>query len=114
MRRDLALQQLSSAIQSSAFAPRTVAARLSEIGDQEREVQEVLFALTEFVPKVQVTPEMIKAAEGKLEEVGGREGVSALSPNSGRIRPVQEPARVPQELPVHQRIRFRRSSGQGL
>jgi peptidyl-prolyl cis-trans isomerase D len=61
MRRDLALAQLNTAINGSAFAPRTVATRLSEITDQEREVQEVLFPLTEFVPQVNVTPEMVKA-----------------------------------------------------
>ena len=61
MRRDLALQQLTSAIQSSAFAPRTVAARLSEIGDQEREVQELLLPASEFVSQVKVSDEMVKA-----------------------------------------------------
>jgi peptidyl-prolyl cis-trans isomerase D len=61
LRRDLTLQQLNTAVVSSAFAPRSVAARISQLGEQEREVQELLLPLTEFVPKVQVTPEMIKA-----------------------------------------------------
>ncbi len=61
MRRDLAVQQLNTAIATSAFAPRTVASRLSEISDQEREVQELMFPLAQFVPQVQVTPAMIKA-----------------------------------------------------
>ncbi|WP_426106983.1 SurA N-terminal domain-containing protein [Massilia sp. TSP1-1-2] len=61
MRRDLALQQLNTAIQSSAFAPRAVAARLSEIADQEREVQELVFPASDFVAQVQVTPAMVKA-----------------------------------------------------
>jgi peptidyl-prolyl cis-trans isomerase D len=61
MRRDLTLQQLSYAIQGTAFAPRTVATRLSDINDQEREVQEVLFPASDYVSKVNVTPEMIKA-----------------------------------------------------
>ena len=61
MRRDLALQQLSTSIQSTAFAPRTVAARLSEIGDQEREVQELLLPASGFVSQVKVTDEMVKA-----------------------------------------------------
>ena len=61
MRRDLALQQLNNSIQASAFAPRAVASRLSEIADQEREVQEIMFPVAQFVPQVQVTPEMIKA-----------------------------------------------------
>lgn len=61
MRRDLALQQLNTAIQASAFAPRAVASRLSEISDQEREVQELLFPIAQYLPQVQVTPEMVKA-----------------------------------------------------
>jgi peptidyl-prolyl cis-trans isomerase D len=61
MRRDMAVQQLSGAIQASAFAPRTVAARLSDINDQEREVQELLFAAANFAPQVKVTDEMVKA-----------------------------------------------------
>ena len=61
MRRDLALQQLNTAIQGSAFAPRAVATRLSDIADQEREVQELVFPVTDFVSQVQVTPEMVKA-----------------------------------------------------
>ena len=61
IRRDLTLQQINNSITGTAFAPRTVATRLSEYSDQEREVQEVLFPLTEFLPQVQVTPEMLKA-----------------------------------------------------
>ncbi len=61
MRRDLALQQLNNAIQGTAFAPRTVAARLSEIGDQEREVQEQLFPSAQFQAQVKVTDELVKA-----------------------------------------------------
>lgn len=61
MRRDLALQQLSSAIQATAFAPRTVATRLSDISEQEREVQELLFPVAQYLPQVQVTDAMVKA-----------------------------------------------------
>ncbi|QYF93173.1 SurA N-terminal domain-containing protein [Massilia sp. PAMC28688] len=61
MRRDLALQQLSGAIQATAFAPRTVAARLSDISEQEREVQEILFPVAQYLPQVQVTDAMVKA-----------------------------------------------------
>lgn len=61
MRRDLALQQLNNAIQATAFAPRSVAARLSEISDQEREVQELLFPAAQFLPHVKVSDEMVKA-----------------------------------------------------
>ncbi|MBQ5938523.1 SurA N-terminal domain-containing protein [Massilia sp. AB1] len=59
--RDLAAQQLSSAIQGTAFAPRSVASRLSNINDQEREVQELVFPITNFLPQVKVTDDMVKA-----------------------------------------------------
>jgi peptidyl-prolyl cis-trans isomerase D len=61
MRRDMALQQLGGAVQSTGFAPRTVAKTLSDIGAQEREVQELLLPVTEFVPQVKVTDAMVKA-----------------------------------------------------
>ncbi|MEB0133869.1 SurA N-terminal domain-containing protein [Actimicrobium sp. CCC2.4] len=61
LRQDMAVQQLNSAIQSTAFAPKTVATRLSDINDQERTVQELLFKPTDYAAKVNVTPEMLKA-----------------------------------------------------
>ena len=61
MRRDLALQQLNTAISSTAFAPRAVAQRLTEIADQEREVQELLFPAADFLAQVKVTDEMVKS-----------------------------------------------------
>jgi peptidyl-prolyl cis-trans isomerase D len=61
VRRDMAMQQLSGAVQSSAFAPRTIATRLSDINDQEREVQEVLFPAADFAAQVKVTDAMVKA-----------------------------------------------------
>jgi peptidyl-prolyl cis-trans isomerase D len=61
IRRDLTLEQLNNAIGASAFAPRSLAARLSDIADQEREVQEVMFPIAEYVPQVQVTPALVKA-----------------------------------------------------
>jgi peptidyl-prolyl cis-trans isomerase D len=61
MRRDLALQQLNSAISSTAFAPRTVATRLAEIVDQEREVQEQVFPAASYLAQVKVTDDMVKA-----------------------------------------------------
>ncbi len=61
LRRDLTLQQLNSAIATSAFAPRTIATRLSEINDQEREAQELLFPAANFTAQVKVTDEMVKA-----------------------------------------------------
>jgi peptidyl-prolyl cis-trans isomerase D len=61
MRRDMALQQLAVAVQGTGFAPRTVAKALSDIGAQEREVQELLLPVTDFIPQVKVTDEMVKA-----------------------------------------------------
>lgn len=61
LRRDLALQQLSGSIQATAFVPRTVANRLSNINDQEREVQEMLFPMTNYLSQVKVTDAMVKA-----------------------------------------------------
>ncbi|MFT5590885.1 MAG: peptidyl-prolyl cis-trans isomerase D [Bradyrhizobium sp.] len=61
LRQDMAVQQLNSAIQSTAFAPKTVMNRLSEINDQERSVQELLFKPVDYASQVKVTPEMLKA-----------------------------------------------------
>jgi peptidyl-prolyl cis-trans isomerase D len=61
MRRDLALQQLGGAIENTGFAPHTVSKALSDIGAQEREVQELLLPVTDFVPQVKITDEMVKA-----------------------------------------------------
>ncbi|MDL2355559.1 MAG: SurA N-terminal domain-containing protein [Pseudomonadota bacterium] len=60
VRRDLSMQQLSGAVQGSAFAPRSVATRLSDINDQEREVQELLFPAAAYVDQVKVTDAMVK------------------------------------------------------
>jgi peptidyl-prolyl cis-trans isomerase D len=72
VRRDMTVQQLTGAIQASAFAPRSVAARLSDLNDQEREVQEMLFPAAQFIAQVKVTDEMVKAyyeKNAKLFEV---------------------------------------------
>ncbi len=61
MRRDLALQQLNGAIESTAFVPRTISTRLSDLSEQEREVQELLFPAADFSAQVKVTDEMVKA-----------------------------------------------------
>jgi peptidyl-prolyl cis-trans isomerase D len=72
LRRDMAMQQLSGAIQGSAFAPRAVTTRLSDLRDQEREVQELMLPVAQFVPQVKVTDEMVKAfyeKNGKFFEI---------------------------------------------
>jgi peptidyl-prolyl cis-trans isomerase D len=61
MRHDLAVQQLVGSVQQTAFAPRAVANRLSDINDEEREVQEIQFPIAAYVSQVKVTDDMIKA-----------------------------------------------------
>ena len=61
LRQDLTLEQVNDAIQSTAFAPKTVANRLSDLNDQEREVQEMLFKAFDYASQVKVTDEMLKA-----------------------------------------------------
>ncbi|MGJ9416385.1 SurA N-terminal domain-containing protein [Massilia sp. CMS3.1] len=61
MRRDMAIAQLAGSIQSTAFVPRSVANRVSDINDQEREVQELLFPIAQYLPQVKVTDDMVKA-----------------------------------------------------
>jgi peptidyl-prolyl cis-trans isomerase D len=61
LRNDLALEQVATGIELSGFAPRTVAKSISDYGSQEREVQELAFPITQFLPNVKVTDEMVKA-----------------------------------------------------
>lgn len=60
LRRDMALQQLNGAIQGTAFAPKTVAGRLSDLNDQERAAQELQFKANAFAGQVKVTDDMLK------------------------------------------------------
>ncbi|MDB5841543.1 MAG: peptidylprolyl isomerase [Herminiimonas sp.] len=60
LRQDLALQTINGAIQNSAFAPKSLAARLSDIGEQEREVQELNFKAADYVAQVKITDQMLK------------------------------------------------------
>lgn len=61
LRQELALQQINAAVQNSAFAPRSLSTRLSEINEQQREVQELLFKASDYAPQVKITDEMLKA-----------------------------------------------------
>lgn len=61
LRQDLVMQQVSSAIQSTAFAPKEVAERLSDLNDQEREIQDILFKPADYTSQVKITDEMLKA-----------------------------------------------------
>jgi peptidyl-prolyl cis-trans isomerase D len=57
----LAVQQLAGSVQATAFAPRSVANRLSDINDQQREVQELILPIASFASQVKVTDDMVKA-----------------------------------------------------
>ena len=60
LRQDMAMQQLNGAVQSTAFTPKTVATRLSDINDQERDVQELLFKSADYAAQVKVTDAMLQ------------------------------------------------------
>ncbi|HWX00528.1 SurA N-terminal domain-containing protein [Collimonas sp.] len=60
LRQDMAMQQLNGAVQSTAFTPKTVATRLSDINDQERDVQELLFKSADYASQVKVTDAMLQ------------------------------------------------------
>jgi peptidyl-prolyl cis-trans isomerase D len=68
MRHDMAVQQLVGSVQSTAFTPRTITKRLSDLNEQEREVEELMFPIAEYASKVNVTPEMVKAYYDKHAE----------------------------------------------
>lgn len=61
LRRDLTVQQLAGSIQATSFAPRSVSTRLSNINDQEREVQELLFPIANYLAQVKVTDAIVKS-----------------------------------------------------
>tara|TARA_R110001599_G_scaffold64023_2_gene178430 strand:- start:46081 stop:47997 length:1917 start_codon:yes stop_codon:yes gene_type:complete len=61
LRQELAVQQLNAAIQTTAFTPDVLAQRLSELGEQEREVQQLTFKAADYVAKVKVTDAMLQA-----------------------------------------------------
>lgn len=61
LRQDMALQQINAAIQTTAFAPKAVAGRLSDLNDQEREVQELSFKNDAYVAQLKITDAMLRA-----------------------------------------------------
>lgn len=54
-------QQVGGAVALSGFVPRTVARQVSDFGAQEREVQELALPAQQFIDKVKVTDDMVKA-----------------------------------------------------
>jgi peptidyl-prolyl cis-trans isomerase D len=61
VRQELALQQVANGVELSGFVPRTVTKAISDFGAQEREVQELALPVSQFLPNVKVTDEMVKA-----------------------------------------------------
>jgi peptidyl-prolyl cis-trans isomerase D len=61
VRNQLAVQQLGLGVELSGFVPRTVSKAISDFGAQEREVQELALPVSQFLPTVKVTDEMVKA-----------------------------------------------------
>jgi peptidyl-prolyl cis-trans isomerase D len=57
----MSLQQLAANVAQTSFAPRSVAGRLSDLSEQQREVQEMLFPAAQFAAQVKVTDDMVKA-----------------------------------------------------
>lgn len=55
VRYSLSLQQIPASIVSSAFTPKSLAQRLSELAAQQREVQALVLKTSDFAAKVQPT-----------------------------------------------------------
>ncbi len=77
LRQDLTSQQVNAAIQSTAFAPDSLAKRLSELSEQEREVQQLAFRASDYVAQVKVTDDMLKAYYEKSNQFDVPEQVKA-------------------------------------
>lgn len=60
LRHDLAIQQINAAIQNTAFAPQSVAERISSLNQQKREIQELALTTQEFKPQAKVTDAMVQ------------------------------------------------------
>ncbi len=60
LRHDLAVQQINAVVQGTAFSPKSVAARISALNQQVREVQELSFTPQGFRSEVKVTDAMIE------------------------------------------------------
>ncbi len=77
LRQDMAVQQVNAAIQTTAFAPDSLAKRLSELGEQEREVQLLSFKASDYASQVKVTDDMLKSYYDKSERFNMPEHVKA-------------------------------------
>jgi len=60
MRQDMTMQQVGGAIRYSSFVPQQVAGAISDMGAQEREVQELVFKAADYMKDVKVSDDMLK------------------------------------------------------
>ena len=60
LRHDMAVQQINAVVQGTAFSPKSVAARISALNQQVRDVQELPFTPQAFRSQVKVTDAMIE------------------------------------------------------
>ncbi len=61
VRSSLLKQRYFGTVQSTAFLPASVAARLADYVGQQREVQQLLFKTSDYTSQVKVTDDMLKA-----------------------------------------------------
>lgn len=59
-RSGLRVEQFNTALQASAFSPRVVTNRISDIFEQERDVQEMVLKAGDYADKVKITDAMVK------------------------------------------------------
>jgi peptidyl-prolyl cis-trans isomerase D len=78
LRQDLVAQQLTSAIQGSAFAPKTVIKQVGDIMGQQREIQSLEFNAVAFVNQVKITDAILK-------EYYDKHGDQFTNPESAKI-----------------------------
>jgi peptidyl-prolyl cis-trans isomerase D len=63
--RLLVYDRTAGAIQSTAFAPKSVALRLSDVIEQEREIQQIAFKTADYTSQVKISDDMLKAYYNK-------------------------------------------------
>jgi len=78
LREDLAIQQLTSVLQTSAFTPKTVATQVSLITQQERAIQALNFSATDFASKVVIT-------DAKLHDYYDKNSAEFMLPETAKI-----------------------------
>ncbi|MFX1762040.1 SurA N-terminal domain-containing protein [Paraburkholderia sp. A1RI-2L] len=61
VRYSLAMQQLPAALVNSAFTPKALAQQLTELSEQQREVQGLAFRASDFAPKINPTDAQLQA-----------------------------------------------------